>query len=137
MTKIYDEYIKTKNNINWTKIGNDIINKIITRRKYLYNDYNIFNGLDNLYPVNWDKCVSELLDKPYDNYKTIIREYQPLIVLVNSVYKKLESITEYEILNGNMQINYFIKKSFENKGIFNYFINKSIENINICKIKYL
>ena len=42
-----------------------------------------------------------------------------------------------EILNGNMQINYFIKKSFENKGIFNYFINKSIENINICKIKYL
>jgi len=109
MTKIYDEYIKTKNNINWTKIGNDIINKIITRRKYLYNDYNIFNGLDDLYPVN---------------------------VLVNSVYKKLESITEYEILNGNMQINYFIKKSFENKGIFNYFINKSIENINICKIKY-
>jgi FkbM family methyltransferase len=90
-----------------------------------------------LYPVNWNKCVSELLDKPYDNYKTIIREYQPLIVLVNSVYKKLESITEYEILNGNMPINYFIKKSIENKGINKSFenkgINKSFENKGIIK----
>jgi mannosyltransferase OCH1-like enzyme len=27
---------RKKNNINWTEIGNDIINKIRTRRKYLY-----------------------------------------------------------------------------------------------------
>jgi hypothetical protein len=36
-----------------------------------------------------------------------------LIVLVNSVYKKLENMTEKEILDGNMPINYFINKSLE------------------------
>ena len=76
--------------------------------------YNIFNGLDNVYPVNWNNCVIEFLDKPYDNYKNIIRDYQPLIVLVNSVYKKLDDMSEKEILDGNMPLNYFINKSFEN-----------------------
>ena len=80
----------------------------------LYDDYNIFNGLDNLYPVNWDDCVNEYINKSYDNYKNIIREYQPLVVLVNSVYKKIENMNKTEILKGNMPINYFINKSLNN-----------------------
>jgi hypothetical protein len=36
-------------------------------------------------------------------------------VLVNSVYKNLEDKTEQEIIDGNMPLNYFINKSFENK----------------------
>ena len=91
-----------------------------SNNKNLFRNYTIFNGLDNLYPVNWNECNNELLDKPYNNYKNIIRKYQPLIVLVNSVYKSLENKTEYEIINGNMPINYFINKSFENAGIYNY-----------------
>ena len=100
-----------KNNIQWTEIGNKMLQSMYKKNKSLYNDYKIFEGLDNMYPINWDKCVSEFIEKPYDNYKNIVREYQPLVVLVNSLYKKLENKTEKEILKGNMPINYFINKS--------------------------
>jgi hypothetical protein len=56
-------------------------------------------------------CVSEFIIKPYDNYKSIIRDYQPLIMLVNSVYRELEEKTTEEIVHGNMPINYFLNKS--------------------------
>lgn len=111
---------KKKEHINWGDIGNDLLQKMYTTSSYLYADYNIFNGLDNLYPVNWNRCVGEFIDKPYDNYKTIIREYQPLLVLVNSVYKRLESMTEQEILAGKMPLNYFINKSIENMKLIDY-----------------
>ena len=103
-----------KNKIGWTDIGNKMLEYMYNKNPSLYNDYKIFEGLDNMYPVNWKNCVEEFIEKPYDNYKNIVREYQPLVVLVNSVYKKLENKTEKEILEGNMPINYFINKSFEN-----------------------
>lgn len=97
--------------INWADIGNNMLQNIYNSNSSLYDNYEIFNGLDNLYPINWNKCVNEFVDKPYENYKTIVREYQPLVVLVNSVYKKIENMSEQEILNGNMPLNYFINKS--------------------------
>lgn len=106
--------------IGWCDIGNAMLQDMYNKNSNLYDNYNIFTGLDNLYPVNWCNCVTEFIDKPYDNYKTIIREYQPLIVLVNSVYKKLEDKTEKEILEGNMPLNYFINKSFENMKLVDY-----------------
>jgi hypothetical protein len=72
------------------------------------------NGLDTVYPVNWNNCVSEFIEKPYENYKNIIRSYQPFVVLVNSVYRKLENKTEEEIKQANMPLNYFLNKSIEN-----------------------
>ena len=118
--------------IGWTDIGNSMLQDIYNKYADLYINYNIFNGLDDLYPVNWSNCVTEFIDKPYDNYKMIIREYQPLVALVNSVYKKLEDKTEKEILEGNMPLNYFINKSFENKGIDknNYFYKPTNKNDN-------
>ncbi len=104
-----------KDKINWSEIGCEMLQTMYDTNSVLYNDYHIFNGLDNLYPVNWNNCVTEFIEKPYDNYKLIIRKYQPLVVLVNSVYKKLEDKTEKEILNANMPINYFINKSLSNK----------------------
>jgi hypothetical protein len=105
----------TKGKIGWTDIGSNLLESMYNKTPALFDDYKIFNGLDNLYPINWNSCVIEFIDKPYDNYKTIIREYQPLVVLVNSVYKKLECMTKLEILEGNMPLNYFINKSI-NKG---------------------
>lgn len=107
-------------NIDWCDIGNDLLQHLYITNPILYDIYNILNGLDNLYPVNFDRCVTEFIDKPYDNYKTIIRKYQPLIVLVNSVYKNLEDRSEQEILKGNMPFNYFINKSFENMNLIDY-----------------
>ena len=104
--------------IGWFEIGNDLLNTIYNSN--IYNDYEIINGLDTIYPVFWMKCVAEFIDKPYENYKNIIRNFQPLVILVNSVYKNLRNKTEEEILNSNMPINYFINKSLENINIKNY-----------------
>lgn len=101
-------------NIEWCTIGNDLLETMYHSTPKLYENYIIFNGLDNLYPVVWNNCVTEFIDKPYDNYKKIIRDYQPLIVLVNSVYKKLENLSIQEILARNIPLNYFIKKSISN-----------------------
>ena len=106
--------------IGWCDIGNSMLHDIKDANPELYDNYNFFDGLDNVYPINWDNCVTEFIDKSYDNYKTIIREFQPLVILVNSVYKKLEDKTEKEILEGNMPINYFINKSFENMKLIDY-----------------
>jgi hypothetical protein len=113
-TRMLNILEKKNGKINWTDIGNLMLKNIYDEDSTLYDDYNIFNGLDNLYPVSYSRCNNEYLIKPYDNYKTIKREYQPIVVLVNSVYKSLETKTEKEILDGNMPINYFINKSFEN-----------------------
>ena len=118
MIKWKNEMIKMlnekKNKIQWTEIGNLMLDNLYKENSTLYDNYQIFNGLDNMYPVNWDNCVDEFLKKPYDNYKKIIRNYQPLIVLVNSVYKELENMTIQEILNSHMPLNYFINKSIYN-----------------------
>ena len=103
-----------KGKIGWTDIGCKMLQCMYNLNPSLFKNYKIFEGLDNLYPVNWNNCATEYINKPYDNYKDIIRDYQPLIVLVNSVYRALENKTLNEILNGTMPINYFINKSFEN-----------------------
>ncbi len=103
---------KKGNTIAWSEIGPHLLRKIYNKDKSLYNNYKIFNGLDNMYPIDWRIYVNEIIEKPYDNYKNIIKEYQPVLALVNSVYKKLEDKTEKEILDSNMPINYFINKSF-------------------------
>jgi 2-polyprenyl-3-methyl-5-hydroxy-6-metoxy-1,4-benzoquinol methylase len=102
-----------KEYIFWTEIGNDILHSMMVENSFLYNDYEIINGLDNMYPVNWNNCVNEFIEKPYENYKTIIRPYQPLVVLVNRVYKAFESKTEDEIRNGTTPLHYFMKRSLE------------------------
>ena len=105
---------KHSGKIGWCDIGNNMLQGI---NADLYSNYKIFNGLDNLYPVNWNNCVSEFILLPYSNYKTIIREYQPLIALVNPVYKTLE---DEEIFHSNIPLNYFINKSFENMKLIDY-----------------
>ena len=118
----------TNGKIEWTEIGNKMLQNIFNSDSSLLNNYKIFDGLDNIYPVNWNNCVNEFLSKPYDNYKNIIRDFQPLLILVNSVYKELENKSYQEILNGNMPLNYFINKSFENAGVYDY---KSITNFKL------
>jgi hypothetical protein len=110
----------TQGNIGWVDIGSEMLQNMYYLTPKLFDKYKIFEGLDNLYPVNWSDCVTEFINKPYDNYKTIIRDYQPLVVLVNSVYKALECKTINEILDGNMPINYFINKSFKNTKLIDY-----------------
>lgn len=114
--------------LDWTVVGSVLMRDLFNAYPNLFNNYIIFNGLDNIYPVNWVNCVEEFIQKPYDNYKNIVRQYQPLVTLVNSVYKALEHKTEKEILEGNMPINYFINKSTHNMKLS---VNKLYNNISI------
>jgi hypothetical protein len=100
-------------NIQWSEIGSILLDTFYTNDPQLYSNYKIFMGLDTIYPCNWDKCVSEFCEKPYNNYNNLIREYQPVIILVNSVYKKVEACTVENILNGDMPLSYFLNKSVE------------------------
>jgi len=130
----------TNYDIKWNEIGNDILSEIQTNQPDLYQNYYLFKGLDTIYPVNWNLCVSEYLLKPYENYKNIEKEYQPLIILVNSVYKSLMSSTIYDILSMNKPLNYFLNKSIKsienefyntiNQEIFSYIYSNGVWNGN-------
>ena len=106
--------LNKKTDIEWTEIGSAILEKIKNEKSELFNGYHIYKGLDNMYPVNWNNCVEEFIKKPYINYKNLEKNFQPLIILVNSVYKELNNKSITNILNNNMPLNYFINKSFEN-----------------------
>ncbi len=103
-----------KEHITWTEIGGSLLQGLYDTNPHLYDQYEIFNGLQTMYPVNWNHCVNQFLKEPYEKYVDHIREFQPLLILVNSVYKEMESLTYDEILNGKTPLNYFINKSFDN-----------------------
>jgi hypothetical protein len=109
-----------KETIGWSEVGCQLLQNIYNSDKNLYENYEIFDGKDNLYPVPPADCVTEFIEKPYENYKNSIRPYQPLIVLVHSVYHKVQHMTEQQILKGTMPLNYFINKSFENMQLIDY-----------------
>ena len=96
-------------NIEWGDIS---ISALVKMNKDYLNNYKIFSGTNDMYPINCGLVDYELIDKPYDNYKNIIREYQPLIILVNTVYKKYDNLNEDSI--SNLPITYFLNKSIEN-----------------------
>jgi mannosyltransferase OCH1-like enzyme len=96
-----------KETMFWNSLGSELLDSM---HNSLFSNYSMMNGLNTVSPVDWRKCVSEYLEKPYENYKNLERDFQPLIVLVNSVYKHIES-------NGkrpNCALDYFMEKSRRN-----------------------
>jgi hypothetical protein len=100
--------------ISWSDIGSKILKDLFNTQPELYENYILYDGLNNMYPVNWNNCVEEYINKSFENYKKITRDFQPLVILVNSVYKNVENMSISEIFNLNKPLNYFINKSFEN-----------------------
>lgn len=89
-------------------LGAWILNRLTIDKGY------VFMGLDSMYPITWSNCVDEFIKSPYINYKKIVRNFQPLVIIVNSVYRYLEKYSIDKILYGNMPINYFLNLSFQN-----------------------
>ncbi len=102
-------------NIEWIEIGSSILTNFYNNNPEYFNKYHIYEGNTDMYPVIWNNCVEEYLNKPYNNYKNIEKPFQPLIVLVNSVYKDLDKYSMKEIYQGKRPLNYFIEKSYKNK----------------------
>lgn len=103
--------------VKWGEISSKAMNDIKKTYPVYTSKYLILAGLDNIYPVSWKNCVQEYLIKPYENYKNLTREFQPVIVLVRSVYIELQNKTVDEILDMNTPINFFINKSVQNLGL--------------------
>jgi hypothetical protein len=106
-SKMLEILEQKRQNIAWAEIGTYLLDDLDPS---FFNNYEVFDGTKNMFPIRWQDCVAEFIDKPYDNYKSIIREYQPLISLVNSVYRSVED----EGVRSDMPISYFITKSIEN-----------------------
>jgi hypothetical protein len=117
MTAILDE---KQGQIGWCDIGNGMLDAMYNSEPDLYKDYVILNGLENVSPINWCDCVREYMQKPYENYTTLVRDFQPFLILVNSVYKCIEENPISTILTANLPFNYFINKSFENLKLIDY-----------------
>jgi hypothetical protein len=98
-------------NIHWTQIGNQFLTESYIKNKSLFDEYVVFDGPGTMYPVNWDQCVNSYLEKPYWTYRHLTRDFQPLIVLVNSVYKALGSHSKAQLLDSEYPLNYFINAS--------------------------
>lgn len=88
---------------SWSFIGSQVFNPILIK----YNNFHTLNGLDTIYPVNYDIAKKVLLESPYNDYIKYVKDFQPLFVLVNSVYK---NFTNKNILQEIAPINYFLKK---------------------------
>ena len=110
-----DQRIKKKR-LAWDEIGPVMVHSIHLQTDTT-NNYEIFNGLDNVYPVNWNICVEHFLNKERHHYQTLEREYQPFIILVNSVYRKLKDKTEEEILKLDNPLAHFLRLSLDRSEI--------------------
>jgi len=101
-------YFKCKGEkIGWTDIGNMILIEIKTLYPKYLDKYKIYNGMNTMYPIEWNYCVDEYIKKPYENYKNLIRDFQPFIVLVNSVYKEWDKLKDED--RNKTPLSYFLK----------------------------
>lgn len=106
---------KNVSKIKWADMGNLLLDRLYKTEPELYNNYLILEGKDNVYPINWRHCEKHFINRPYRNFKVIKRDFQPFIILVNSVYKSLSNESFYTLLSCNKYpLTYFLKQSFEN-----------------------
>jgi len=98
--------------LEFTELGAKFLNKKLEASPHDFDNYVLMNGLDNVYPVNWDRCVKEYVEAPAEHAQALVRPFQPLVILVNSVYVKVEPLSEDAIWNGATPLAYFLKKSY-------------------------
>lgn len=105
-----EEAISSKANKEWTTFGSKILNQKPFLEE-IAKKSKVFDGLDTMYPAGWKECPRLFLGKGEDLQKKLQKEFQPLIILVNSVYRELENKTEKEIIEMSTPLSFFIKKS--------------------------
>lgn len=104
--------------IHWTELGASILTHLYRKNYHLYLGYTIMSGAQTVMPSHWRNSVKDLLELPEEASISFEREFQPVFVLYNSVYKAVEPIENFRSM----------------KNPLNYFINKSIKNLGDCDI---
>jgi hypothetical protein len=107
-----------KSNTPVTGLGPPMLHSLSLEFPSLFTQVKLLKGLDTVYPINWDQCTESYLMKPYSYYKKYVREWQPFLVLVNSVYRSAEPIP-LDVLKNKKQfpLQYFLQtvlKKIEN-----------------------
>lgn len=108
--------LKFKTN-NYEFIGNSLLTTAFTNEPSLFKDYHIYFPKDGLYSVNWKNSADEFIHKEYSNWRNILINNTPLIVLTNKVYKACEDMSELDILN-SCPIGHLIKLSYKKTSSF-------------------
>ncbi len=105
-----------KEDIDWIEIGNSLLTKLISEGSD--EKIKIFDGGNTMYPVYWEDCISEYIVEPYEHFQQIEKEFQPLLILTNSLYKHIEKYDD--IYNSSWPLTYFIQKSFNSLHLCDY-----------------
>lgn len=92
-------------NISINKLSLDILQTLKIEK------YKIINGNNTVYPILKINCTNEFLNKVYNNYKKIIKEFQPIIILDKSIIIEYEKFNTYD----KIPLNYFINNSIKYK----------------------
>jgi len=79
----------------------------------LCDNYKILNGLDTIYPVNYPGLPHALIDLPKSDAITLEREFQPVFILVDAVYRLVWDQSREELLEANNPLAYFLNKSLK------------------------
>lgn len=106
-----------KGNYGWCDFGSSILKGIHNNDINIMNNYHIFSGVNDLYPIGWRESESFFIKSPFDDYKKALRKFQPLIILVNSVYKSVDERDVEDIININSPLRYFLHKSMSKNTI--------------------
>lgn len=106
--------------IDWCEIGQIILEKLRTQEPHLFDKFTIIDGPKSIYPINWTH-INFYLEASYHDYKEVIRENQPLLILTHPVYHELEGSDFVKFLNEKTTVlNYFLNKSYDKvKGYVN------------------
>jgi len=94
----------------------DLFTDAINKQNYLFQNYLIFNGSYNMFPINNNNSIDKYIINKYTDYKDVYRYFQPLIILNNNLFDLYNIIySNYNIVNNlDTTLNYFIYKSNEN-----------------------
>ena len=110
-----DELWPGPEGIPWESLCNVPINREIDS-KFLVNHYKLFNGEQSIFPVWWTDANKEFIDSPESNIHNIEKPFQPLVILVNSVYNALRDKTEQEIIEMRNPLGSLLRKAIRYGG---------------------
>ena len=111
--KEWSERISNKikdTDLSWSDIGPTLTHSIFTETD-LCKDYVIFDGLENMYPVNWPQCPEMFLHN--NDISRVRKNYQPLIILVNSVYKQTNHLTKGQIVSAYNNLGFLLREAIQ------------------------
>jgi hypothetical protein len=97
-------------NLSWSDIGPTLTDSIFNETD-LCKDFIIFDGLDTMYPINWPQCPEIFLHN--NDIGNVKRNFQPLVILVNSVYRQTNHLTKGKIVSNYNNLGSLLREAIQ------------------------